>query len=152
MMPITPHLPHHIYLISGPRRFVNQLMHARIIEQALQGPVRVLLGGNRFAIYDIAYSLAAQTNRYQEILEDHIMLSRAETCYQVLELLMEAEASPAPTLVADLLGSFYDESVSEREADELLFASILELRRMSRAAAVVVSASPGQGRPRLLKA
>lgn len=141
-----------IYLVTGPSRFTTSEMHRLLVEAALLGPVKILLGGNRFLFYEIAYALAAQTERYEEILEKRITLSRAETCYQVLALLAETESTPTLTLVSDLLTSFYDQGVPEKEVDQLLFESLLELRRLSRAAPVVVSAHGKGTRPRLLKA
>ncbi|MGD8457579.1 MAG: hypothetical protein PVF83_14445 [Anaerolineales bacterium] len=123
-----------------------------MVEAALQGPVRALLGGNRFSFYDIAYALAAETRRYEDILRNNITLSRAETCYQVVELLLETPTSATLTLVSDLLASFYDEGVPEGEIDQLLFESVLQLSRLSSQAPVVVSAYGKENRPRLLKA
>lgn len=141
-----------LHLISGSRRYVGQRMHALIIELALSGPVRVLIGGNRFNVYSINYALARETGQYREILESNIILSRAEICYQMVELLMDTKTNSVPTLVCDLLTTFYDEGVPENEVDQMLFESILELRRLSRAALVVASAYPDQKRIRLLKA
>jgi hypothetical protein len=128
-------------------------MHDLIVRFALQGPVRVLIGGNRFDLYNIAYALAAQAgNAFYHILENHITLSRAEICPQILELLLETETSPVPTLVADLLTPFYDEGFPDAEVDNFFFDSIRELRRMSAQAAVVVSAYPKPHRQRLFHA
>ena len=151
MIQVSTLNPGSIYLITGSRRFTGQEIHRLIVQAALLGPVRVLLGGNRFSFYDIAYALAAETGLYEEILEKHITLSRAETCYQVVELLIETKTSTTLTLVSDLLTTFYDESVSEKEVDQLLFEGIQELRRLSSQAPVVVSAHPRDNRPRLLK-
>jgi hypothetical protein len=126
-------------------------MHALIVELALAGPVKVLIGGNRYDHYRINYALAAATPCYEQVLQDHIRLSRAETCYQMVALLAGTQADPVPTLVLDLLATFYDEGVPEREVNQLLFEAVLELRRLSRGAPVAVSAHAGQDRPRLLK-
>jgi hypothetical protein len=70
----------------------------------------------------------------------------------MVELLKQTPSDRTPSLILDLLAPFHDESVPEREMDQLLFEAILELRRLSREAMVVVSAHAGKNRPRLLKA
>jgi hypothetical protein len=144
-------VPGHITLVTGQRNCIQQRMHALIVELALAGPVKLLIGGNRYDHYWINYALAAATSRYEQILEENIRLSRAETCYQMVELLNRTQADQVPSLVLDLLTPFYDESVPDSETNQLLFEAILELRRLSRQAAVAVSAHLGQNRPRLLK-
>jgi len=139
-----------ITLISGQHNATYQKMHALIVELALAGPVKVLIGGNLYDHYGINYALAAATSHYEYILDTHIRLSRAETCYQMVELLNQTPADQTPSLVLDLLAPFHDESVPEREIDQLLFEAILELRRLNQRAKVVVSAYPGKNRPRLL--
>jgi hypothetical protein len=141
----------HTTLISGQRNSSYQRMHALIVELALADPVKVLIGGNRYDHYGINYALAAATSHYEYILDAHIRLSRAETCYQMVELLKQTPADQTPCLVLDLLAPFHDESVPEQELDQLLFEAILELRRLSQAALVTVSAHAGKNRPRLLK-
>jgi len=72
-----------------------------------------------------------------------ISLARAFTCYQMLTLLSETPAiSQQPTLVLDLLATFYDESVRADEALRLLESCLADLRRLSAQAPVVVSARP----------
>ena len=141
-----------ITLITGRRSDTSQRMHTLIVELALAGPVKVLIGGNRYDHYRINYALAAETAHYEYILDQHIRLSRAETCYQMVELLTQTQADPVPCLVLDLLTTFYDEGVPEREIDQLLFEAILQLRRLSRRVSVVVSAQAEEKRPQLLKA
>jgi len=140
-----------ITLITGQRGYTHQRMHALLVELALAGPVKVLIGGNRYDHYRINYALAAETPFYEYVLHDHIRLARAETCYQVVELLSQTKADSAPCLVLDLLATFDDEGVPEREIDQLLFEAILQLRRLGRRAAVTVSARAGEKRPQLLK-
>ena len=139
-------------LITGQRSYTHQRMHTLIVELALAGPVKVLIGGNRYDHYRINYALAAATPLYEYILAHHIHLSRAETCYQIVELLTQTQADPAPCLVLDLLTTFYDGGISEREIAQLLFETILQLRRLSRETAVTVSAYTEEKRPQLLKA
>jgi len=142
---------HQIVLVTGQRSYTHQRMQALIVELALAGPVKLLIGGNRYDHYGINYALATATSHYEYILDSHIRLSRAETCYQMVELLNQTPADQTPSLILDLLMPFQDESVPEPEINQLLFKAILELRRLSRDATVLVSANKSQDRPRLLK-
>lgn len=144
-------MPAGLTLITGRRNYTQQRMHAHIVALALAGPVRVLIGGNRYDHYGVNYGLAAATADYEYILDHHIQLSRAETCYQMVELLTQVQADGVPSLVLDVLATFSDDGVPEREINQLLFEAILQLRRLSAEAGVVVSAHSGQNRPRLLK-
>ena len=141
----------HLTLISGQRHYTYQRMHALIVKLALSGSVKLLIGGNRYDHYGINYALAAATPYYERILGENIRLSRAETCYQMVELLKQTPADQTPSLVLDFLAPFHDEGVPEREINQLLFEAILELRRLSQGAMVTVSAHAGKNRPRLLK-
>jgi hypothetical protein len=127
-------------------------MYRLVVQSALAGPVKLLVGDNRYDHYGINYALARLTGRYESIMAENIRLSRAETCYQMVELLAQTEADQACTLVMDLLRSFYDEGVPEREVHQLLFESILHLRRLSKTAPLVVSAEPSAKRPYLYQA
>ncbi len=74
---------------------------------------------------------------------ERIRLARAFTCYQMLSLLSETPATLGqPTLVLDLLATFYDESVRADEALRLLESCLVDLRRLSVQAKVVVSVRP----------
>lgn len=140
-----------IVLVTGRRNYVHQRMQTLIVELALANPVKILIGGNRYDHYGINYALAATTPYYEQILQENIHLSRAETCYQMVELLKQTLVDQTPGLVLDLLTPFQDESVPEREINQLLFEAILELRRLSQQATIVVGSHTGQNRPRLLK-
>lgn len=139
-------------LVSGSRSCTRQFMFDLLIETAVQEPVRVLVGGNYFPVYQIAYALAVQTDDYYAVLSEGIVLSRAETGYQLVELLQQTPDTPAIILAFDLLSPLMDESLREKEANELLFECILELRRLGKSCRVLISASQPQPRPRLLMA
>ena len=139
-------------LITGPHHYARHSMQQQLIEAALHEPVRVLLGGNYFPVYEIAYAFAAQKGDYYTILNEHLSLSRAETCYQMTALLKDTPGAAITTFVSDLLTPFMDEGIRDKEAGQLLFESINELRRLSRQTQVVVSASHSPNRPYLLLA
>lgn len=139
-------------LVLGSPAFIAKRMHNLTVAYALEGPLRLLVCGHYIDLHGLSYDLARRTPRYYYILENDLMLARAETCYQVVGLLQRLEASSTPTLVTDLLTSFYDQGVHEQEVDALLFESIQALRRLSRAGVVVVSSPPDDQRARLFKA
>jgi hypothetical protein len=107
---------------------------------ALRGQVTVLDGGNRFQPYRVAQLLRQKTAQVDSAAKN-IFIRRAFTCYQVLALLEGTPALRQPCLVLDLLATFYDEHVSEREARRLLTSCLRELERLCRGAPVVVSLS-----------
>lgn len=126
-----------------------------IARLAYRGPLRLLDGGNRFDLYKCSTAIArllGSGNAALPHLLERIQLARAFTCYQMITLLKQTPLQAAPTLVLDLLSTFYDESVSDLESQRLLQTCILELQRLNRLAPVAISARPGLpgARPELL--
>jgi hypothetical protein len=72
----------------------------------------------------------------------------------MVALLNQTQAQPIPTLVLDLLSTFYDESVPAVESRRLLQACIGQLQRLNNRAPVAISARPGLpgSRPELMEA
>lgn len=147
--------PGNLLLLVAPRAG-GPLMIDLIAQLACRGPLRVLDGGNHFRVYEcnraIARALYPNTAELPRVLE-RIRLARAFTCYQVETLLSQTPAQATPTLVLDLLSTFYDESVSLAESQRLLQTCIHQLHRLNRAAPVAVSVRPSPlgARPELLE-
>lgn len=108
---------------------------------AAGAPLRVLDGGNQFNVYPVARAIRRLTSEMTPALE-RITLSRAFTCYQMTAMLHEARAAPTPTLVLDLLATFYDENVDLAESQRLLQTCLVQLHRLGQQAPVIVSARP----------
>ena len=108
---------------------------------ALCGPVRVLDGGNSYNALYVSRYIRRHTVQLNETL-NRIAVARAFTCYQVITLLAETAASSHPTLVLDLLATFYDENIELREAHRLLRDVVSQLHRLRRLAPVIVSLRP----------
>ncbi len=159
----------------APSAAGSRLLMDRAARLALNGPLRVLDGGNRFDAYQCSQDLARyltapgaragrrggsppdgegplsadrlaplpdQPRTLKQALR-RISLARAFTCYQMLTLLNQTPAIPQqPTIVLDLLATFYDESVRADEALRRLENCLAYLRRLSAQAPVVVSARP----------
>jgi hypothetical protein len=73
---------------------------------------------------------------------EHIQVARAFTCYQMTALLEDIPPSSRPTLVIDLLDTFYDESAPLVERLRLAEQCMLCLRRLSNQAPAALSVRP----------
>lgn len=133
--------PVQLHLMVLPRPVRREVTNTTIAHLALRSPVRVLDGGNRFDAYGISRSLRRKTPHLKSALE-RIQVRRAFTCYQVISLLSEVPLSTLPTLVLDLLTTFYDESVDLPERLRLLKLCLEQLRRLSRHAPVITTTTP----------
>jgi len=149
-------LPGNLLLVVA-QRAAGAIMLDLIARLACRGPLRLLDGGNRFDLHKcslaIARNLRQRSVDLPRILE-RIQLARAFTCYQMVTLLKETPSQATPTLVLDMLSTFYDENVPTPESQRLLQACILNLQRLNRLAPVAISAQPGPAgaRPELLQA
>lgn len=149
-------LPGDLLLVLAPHAG-GAIMWELVARLATRGAVRLLDGGNRFDVYKcnlaVGQALGGRTGDLPAVLE-RIRLSRAFTCYQVAALLKSTPAEPIPTLVLDLLSTFYDENVSADESLRLLQECIAHLQRLNRLAPVATSIRPGppESRPELLDA
>jgi len=130
-------LPNQILLVMGEHAASNWMLELSAW-LALQGDLRVLDAGNRFNAYPVAHAVRRLHHDPRVVLE-RIRLSRAFTCYQVDVLLEEWLPQPYPTLVFDLLATFYDENVNLPESQRLLGQVIWRLQQLSKLAPVVVS-------------
>lgn len=132
-------LPNQILLVMGEHAASNWMWQLSAW-LAIKGNLRVLDAGNRFNAYPVAQAIRRQHQNPRVVLE-RIRLSRAFTCYQVDVLLEEWLPQPHPTLVFDLLATFYDENVNLPESQRLLRQVIWRLQQLSKLAPVVVSTS-----------
>ena len=133
--------PGQLHLILAARAAQHQLVNALIARRALAGPVRVLDGGNCFKGHHLARELRRGTPDLKVALEN-VHMARAFTCYQVVTLLNSTPEVPFPTMVLEMLSTFYDESVPLVERQRLLETCLVQLHRLSRQASVAVSVSP----------
>ena len=136
---LTLPLTNRLLVLVAPHA-ASALMLELAARLAVTGKLRVLDGGNRFNVYPVARAVRSRTAELQAALAC-IQLARAFTCYQMAVMLAEAPCDGVPTLVIDLLSTFYDENVLLAETRRLLDASVYHLHRMSARAPVVVSAN-----------
>jgi len=130
-----------LLVILGPYA-AAQAMLTMAAHLARSGPLQVLDGGNRFNAYIVARQLrrlstfgeASNSPDLHSCL-DRIRVARAFTCYQMAALIDqacpgEARACPgSPTLVIDLLDTFYDESAPLAERRRLAEHCMQRLRQ-----------------------
>ena len=100
---------------------------------------RVFDGGNRFDGYFVA-RMARRLTPKPEAVMGRLHLSRAFTCFQLAQLIEEAQASLSPLLILDLLNTFYDENVPLRDVERLLTEVIAHLKRLAAVGPVIVGA------------
>jgi hypothetical protein len=120
----------------------SQAMLAVAARLALYTPLRVLDGGNRFNARVVA-RLLRQLNApdlYQAL--GRIQVRRAFTCYQMAALLEDTPPSSQPSLVIDLLDTFYDESAPLPERRSLAERCMQQLRSLSSLAPTIASVRP----------
>jgi hypothetical protein len=130
-----------LYALLAPRDVGIRFLTHLTAQLALEGPVRVLDGGNCFQARTLQRKLRRHGRDVYQAVE-RIQVARAFTCFQMVAMLSEQETLPMPTLVLDLLATFGDESVPERQRRRLLDQALSQLRSLSRPAPVIVSAPP----------
>jgi len=130
-----------LLVLAGPFA-ASQTMLEFAAHLALRGAVKVLDGGNRFNAYTVARVLRSLDAKDLMQALARIEVARAFTCYQMTAMLESAIPQKIPTLVIDLLDTFYDESAALDERIRLARRSAAHLQRLSRQAPVVVSLRP----------
>ncbi len=107
---------------------------------ALQHPVQLIVGGNRFDAHQLARLIRKHTVHLDKTLE-RIQQARPFTCYQTIKLLAETQPT-TPLIVMDMLTTFYDESISVAESVRLTDIATRHLLRLGQQAPVLVTLQP----------
>ncbi|MEW5872728.1 MAG: hypothetical protein AB1894_25945 [Chloroflexota bacterium] len=128
-------------LLLGPHA-ASQAMLALAAHLALRSSLRILDGGNRFNAYLVARALRRLSPASPLPALARIQVARAFTCYQMAALIESQPPVALPTLVIDLLDTFYDQSASLHERRRLLHRCLARLQRLSQGAPTVVSLRP----------
>ena len=88
---------------------------------ALHGSFFIIIAGDWFVDHDdLRYSLFRYTNHFDEVLDQRLRLVRARTCFQLLDLLTEADKENSPVLTLNLLHHFYNADVELPVRDRIL--------------------------------
>ena len=102
-----------------------------ITQLVLRGSFFVIVAGDWFVDHDdLRYAVFRYTNNFDEIL-DRLRLVRARTCFQLLDLLMEADNENQPVLIIDPLHHFFNEDVELRVRDQILEQCCQYIKRLS---------------------
>lgn len=141
--------PGQIYLIAGNGR--STWPHTQMIADVLGilGPLRIILGGNRYTLDYLPILLGRRVIDIYTILHQ-IKVSRAETCYQMLDALKRTPADEAPLIVMELLSSFYDQNLSSEEVAGVLQSCVVALIHLSKTTPIIITADPDARRPELI--
>lgn len=138
-----------IYLLQGEDRVLRNAMQELIDRFAMRGTVRVLVGGNRISFDHLPLILGDQAGNVYDFL-DQILVSRAETCYQMKDALTALEPDTTPLVITDMLSSFCDEDLTLSEVSLLLQKCITRVHALSVAAPIFIGTQVDPNRPQLL--
>lgn len=131
-----------LYVVVGGRAAAGRMLElaARL---AQRGPLLMLDCGNRANPLPLVRELRRLTPDPAGVLRQ-ARAARAFTCWQAAALLEEAARTSLrqPVLIFDLLATFYDESVTYREANRLLEQALDSVTHLRQSAPVVISARP----------
>lgn len=127
-------------VLALPRRNMRDIF-SLAADLAVQGPLRVVDGGNLFNVLNLNRNIRRKSPNVAKSL-NRVYISRAFTCFQMEAMLHSLPAPPHPILLIDLLNTFYDESINEQTSQRLLGSCIRHLKRLSAAAPVLVSIFP----------
>jgi hypothetical protein len=125
-------------------------MQELIFRFAMQGEVKVVVGANRISFDRLPLILGDRAGEVYEIM-DRILVSRAETCFQMQDVLAYLEPSPSPIVITDMLQSFYEKDLSINEVSLLLKKCVRRIHQLSETAPVLISAEGNAERPVLLE-
>lgn len=103
-----------------------------ITQWVLRGSFFIIIAGDWFVDHDdVRYSLFRYTNAFDECL-DRLRLVRARTCFQFLDVLMQAEKQNKPVLILDPLHHFYNDDVDVCTRDRILEQCCQLTKRLAR--------------------
>ena len=102
-----------------------------ITQWVLRGSFFLIVAGDWFVDHDdVRYSVFRYTNAFDEIL-DCLRLVRARTCFQLLDLLVEADKENKSVLILDPLHHFYNADVELSVRDRILEKCCQLTKRLS---------------------
>ncbi len=130
-----------LHVLLAPRRGARTLTTVLTARLALAGGVQVLDGGNCFDVLGLARAIRRVSPLLESTLR-RVQVARVFTCYQMCTRLDQMPASPLALIVLDMLSTFNDENVPERERLRLLTNCLAELQRLAAHCPVLVTAAP----------
>ncbi len=101
-------------------------------------PVRVVCGDNRFDPYFIARFAKSQGSRPADALRS-ILIARAFTAYQLVELIQRLEAFANDVLmVTGICSAFFDDDLTDTDAARLFYRAFWKLQELAERGASVL--------------
>lgn len=107
----------------------------------LQDGVLIIDGSNRFDLHYVAYGLRRFTPRWERGAKQTLIV-RAFTCYEMVKALEKCADGSQPILVMDMLSTFYDEAVTDRQSQLLAKRCLAAIGIHKQTRPVVVTLSP----------
>ena len=129
---------------------LNEAMHDVAFKLALAGEFRVVVGGNRFSFYRFPLYLGARLFRLRELM-DNFLVSRAKTCFQMLDTLEHLDFDGTPLLVMDFLHSFDEDGLTTRELNRVLSDCLRMARNAAGQGPVILSIANNIGNQTLVE-
>lgn len=139
-----------IYLVTGPSKLTGYASQELIDRLSMRGQVYVIAGGNRYSLEYLPFLLCHQPELLESAL-GRIFITRAETCYQLLDALEHTQPHQSPLVVTDILRTLSEEDIEDTEAERLLGQCLINLTRLSKNTPVLISAVEREERPQLLE-
>lgn len=136
------------YLFSGDEDVLFTAMQELIDRLALRDLVQVIVGGNRISFDHLPLILGDRAGDVYEIL-DNISVSRAETCYQMRDVLSSLKPSQIPLVITDMLSPFTERDLTIQEVTIVLEDCIEFVHKFSETAPVLISSKHYPERPYL---
>jgi len=103
-----------------------------ITRWVLRGSLFLIVAGDWFVDHDdLRYSLFRYTNNFDEVFDRHLRLVRARTCFQLLDLLKEADNENQPVLILDPLHHFYNKDLGLSTRDHVFEQCCQFTKRLS---------------------
>jgi hypothetical protein len=113
-----------------------------LTQWVLRGSIFIIVAGDWFVDHDdLRYSVFRYTNDFDEIL-DRLRLARARTCFQLLDLLTEADNKNKSILILDPLYHFYNEDVESPIRNRILVQCCQLIKRLASSNNVAVLIPP----------
>lgn len=138
ILPIPP--PRSLTVFCSPSAAGEPVIEL-IAGLALGGPLTILDGGNCFPAYRLLRAVRARTTNLPAVMQ-RVFVRRAFTCHQMLAMLEGTPSLPQPTILLNLLSTFYDEQIPERETRRLLESCLRQVERLAQNAPVLVTVTP----------
>jgi hypothetical protein len=108
-----------ITLVLGSNKAATKIQELIAYLAATGRTINIIDAGNMFDAYYVSKKIRQNGNNPSEVLKN-IFLSRAFTCFQVVELVEAFQEKDQILIVLDILSTFYDENVSTEESERLL--------------------------------